>query len=193
MVTISHPPVCVSINWKRRSRSLRQCGRRSRPALRERITAWTEAYCEPKPDPFPPIIVGAFGPKMLRLTAKYADGWNVSSTGIHQYRHLVAEFEHACAEVGRDPATVRRSWCGGCICVPTQAQAEHLAGARYRADEDDFSFVGTPRQVLEQMRAFINLGVDYFMVDCSGFPSLTTLELLVSEVVPTLNHQTAII
>ncbi|MCA9925628.1 MAG: LLM class flavin-dependent oxidoreductase, partial [Anaerolineales bacterium] len=69
----------------------------------------TEAYCEPKPDPIPPIIVGAFGPKMLRLTAKYADGWNVSSTGIRQYRRLVAAFERACAEVGRDPATVRRS------------------------------------------------------------------------------------
>ena len=153
----------------------------------------TEAYCEPKPDPRPPIIIGAFGPKMLRLTAKYADGWNVSSTGIHQYRQLVAEFEQACAEVGRDPATVRRSWCGGCICAPTQAQAEQLAGARYRADEDDFSFVGTPRQLVEQMRAFIDLGVDYFMVDCGGFPNLTTLELLVSEVLPALNHQAATI
>ena len=29
--------------------------------------------CEPKPNPMPPIMVGAFGPKMLRVTAKYAD------------------------------------------------------------------------------------------------------------------------
>ncbi|MCA9916604.1 MAG: LLM class flavin-dependent oxidoreductase [Anaerolineales bacterium] len=148
----------------------------------------TEAYCEPKPDPIPPIIIGAFSPKMLRLTAKYADGWNVSSTGIQLYRQLVAEFEQACAEVGRDPVTVRRSWCGGCICAPTQAQAEQMAGARYGADEDDFSFVGTPGQLVEQMRAFIDLGVDYFMVDCGGFPNLTTLELLVSEVLPALNQ-----
>lgn len=148
----------------------------------------TEAYCEPKPDPLPPIIVGAFGPKMLRLTARYADGWNISSTGIHQYRLLVAEFERACAEVGRDPATVRRSWGGGCLCAPTQAQVERLAGTRYRVDEDDFNLVGTPRQLIEQMRAFIDLGVDYFMVDCGGFPNLTTLELLLSEVIPALNN-----
>ena len=100
---------------------------------------------------------------------------------------MVEECERACAEVGRDPATLRRKWGGGCVCAPTQAQAERLAGARYRADEDDFSFVGTPMQVIEQMRAFIDLGVDYFMVDCGGFPNLTTLELLVNEVVPALN------
>jgi alkanesulfonate monooxygenase SsuD/methylene tetrahydromethanopterin reductase-like flavin-dependent oxidoreductase (luciferase family) len=82
-----------------------------------------DAFCEPKPDPLPPIMIGAFKPKMLRITAKYADEWNVSSTEIRQYHHLVAEFERACADVDRDPATVRRSWGGGCICMPTQADA----------------------------------------------------------------------
>ena len=37
------------------------------------------------------------------------------------------------------------------------------------------------------MRAFIEMGVDYFMLDCAGFPELTTLELLVSEVLPMWN------
>lgn len=146
-----------------------------------------DAYCEPKPDPVPPILVGAFGPKMLRLTARYADGWNVSSTGIERYRALVAEFERACAEVGRDPATVRRSWGGGCVCAPTAAQVKRLAGTRYLSTADDFNLVGTPMQLIEQMRPFIDLGVDYFMVDCGGFPDLTTLELLVNEVIPALN------
>jgi len=147
----------------------------------------TEACCEPKPDPIPTIMVGAFKPKMLRLTAKYADWWNVSSTGIEGYRRLAGECERACAEVGRDPATLRRSWGGGCVCAPTQAQAESLAGERYGVDEDNFDFVGTPVQVVEQMRAFIDLGVDYFMLDCGGFPDLTTLEMLIHEVLPALN------
>jgi len=147
-----------------------------------------DAYCEPKPAPVPPIMVGAFGPKMLRLTARYADGWNVSSTHIGGYRRLVEVFERACAEVGRDPATVRRSWGGGCVCAPTQAEVDRLAGERYRPDDpDDFNFVGTPQQIVEQMRPFIDLGVDYFMVDCGGFPNLTTLELLINEVLPALN------
>lgn len=147
------------------------------------------AYCEPRPDPIPPIMVGAFGPKMLRLTAKYADEWNVSSTGLVEYRRVVDEFEKACEDVGRDPSTVRRSWCGGCACARTQAKAEQIAGDRYNASNpgDDFGFVGTPEQLMEQMRSFIDLGITSFMVDCGGFPDLTTFELLVHEVIPALN------
>lgn len=148
-----------------------------------------EARCEPKPDPIPTVMIGAFRPKMLRLAAKYADGWNVSSTGVEGYRRMAEEFERACAEVGRDPSTVRRSWSGGCACAPTQKEAEVFAGDLYSADNalDDFGFVGTPRQLIEQMRPFIDLGVDYFMLDCGGFPKLTTLEMLIHEVLPALN------
>jgi hypothetical protein len=32
------------------------------------------------------------------------------------------------------------------------------------------------------------LGVDYFMLDCGGFPRLTTVELLIDEVLPALNR-----
>lgn len=148
-----------------------------------------EAFCEPKPTPLPTVMVGAFKPKMLRLTAQYADWWNVSSTGVEGYQRIVHEFERACMDVGRDSTQVRRSWCGGCACAPTQRAAETIAGDRYNAKntDDDFGFVGTPEQIIEQMRLFINLGVDYFMLDCGGFPNLTTLELLVSEVLPVLN------
>lgn len=148
-----------------------------------------DADCGPKPNPVPPILIGAFKPKMLRITAKYADEWNVSSTGIGKYRRLVVDFERACADVGRDPSSVRRSWGGGCVCMPTQAEVERIAGKRYRNDnEDDFDFVGTPRQIIDQMLPFIDLGVSSFMVDCGGFPNLTTLEMLVNEVLPALNR-----
>jgi alkanesulfonate monooxygenase SsuD/methylene tetrahydromethanopterin reductase-like flavin-dependent oxidoreductase (luciferase family) len=147
------------------------------------------AHCEPKPDPLPLVMVGAFKPKMLRLTAQYADWWNVSSTGIEGYRRMAVACERACAEVGRDPATLRRTWCGGCVCAPTQAEADAIAGDRYNTNSafDDFDFVGTPQQIIAQMRPFIDMGVDYFIVDCGGFPKLTTLELLINEVLPALN------
>lgn len=149
-----------------------------------------DARCEPRPDPLPPIMVGAFKPKMLRLTARHADWWNVSSTGPGAYRRMAAEFERACVEVGRDPASLRRTWVGGCACASTQAEAEALAGDRFSADNDDkdFGFVGTPQQVIEQMQRFVELGVDYFMLDCAGFPELTALDLLVNEVLPMWNR-----
>jgi alkanesulfonate monooxygenase SsuD/methylene tetrahydromethanopterin reductase-like flavin-dependent oxidoreductase (luciferase family) len=134
-------------------------------------------------------MVGAFKPKMQCITAKYADEWNISSTGIGKYRRLVADFERSCLEVGRDPGTVRRSWCGGCILRPTQAEATLIAGERYDSDpNDDFDFVGTPSCILEQIRPFIDLGVRSFMFDCGGFPDLTTLELLIDKILPAVNN-----
>jgi hypothetical protein len=44
-----------------------------------------------------------------------------------------------------------------------------------------------PRQIIAQMRPFIDLGVSAFLVDCGGFPDLTTLDLLIREVLPELN------
>ena len=78
---------------------------------------------------------------------------------------------------------------GGCACAPTQEQAHALAEDLFSPDndEDDFDFLGTPKQVIDQMRPFADAGVDYFILDCSGFPNLTTLELLINEVLPALN------
>ena len=151
-----------------------------------------DARCEPKPDPPPPIMIGAFRPRMLRLAARRADWWNVSSTEIGKYRTLVGELERACEAIGRDPATVRRTVGGGCVCAPTAAAVAAIVAGQRRAGEDAAydpgDFVGTPAQLIAQMRPFIELGVDYFMLDCGGFPDLTTVETLIREVLPVLNR-----
>jgi alkanesulfonate monooxygenase SsuD/methylene tetrahydromethanopterin reductase-like flavin-dependent oxidoreductase (luciferase family) len=132
-------------------------------------------------------MVGAFGTKMLRLVARHADWWNVSSTGIAAYSGYVEQLERACDEVGRDPATLRRVWSGGCTCAPTEAEVERLTAGWPQDDDDDFDFAGTPARVVEQMRPFIDLGVDCFLLDCGGFPRLTTVETLARDVLPMLN------
>jgi alkanesulfonate monooxygenase SsuD/methylene tetrahydromethanopterin reductase-like flavin-dependent oxidoreductase (luciferase family) len=126
---------------------------------------------------------------MLGLTAQYAAWWNVSSTSITAYERMLRDFERACKDIGRDPVEVLRTWGGGCVCARTREAAEAIAGARYgmQNDPEDFDFVGTPGQIIEQMQPFIDMGVDYFMLDCGGFPNLTTLELLVNEVLPAVN------
>ena len=127
---------------------------------------------------------------MLRLAATYAAEWDVSSTSIARYETLTGAFERACAEVGRDPSTVERSWSGGCACAPTQAEAEALAGDLFSADPaaEDFGFVGTPEQIVEQMRHFMDLGVQRFKLDCVDFPRVRGLDLLIHEVLPALKN-----
>jgi len=144
-----------------------------------------DAWCEPKPDPLPIIMVGGSKPRMLRLVARYADWWNVSWTRIEDYRAQVEECERACIKEQRDPATLRRTWFGGCLCAPTEKDIKALNKNGMSAGP---AFVGTPAQIIDQMRPFIDLGVDYFMLSSGGFPELTTLEMLVSEVLPALNR-----
>jgi alkanesulfonate monooxygenase SsuD/methylene tetrahydromethanopterin reductase-like flavin-dependent oxidoreductase (luciferase family) len=146
------------------------------------------AHCEPRPDPVPPLMIGAFRPKMLGLAAKHADWWNVSSSGPKRYSRMAAELERACLEVGRSPSTIRRTWGGGLACAATRVMAEELAALRgsNTNDFDDFDFVGTPTQIAEQMRAFMDMGVDYFMLDAADFPRLDGLEMLIRDVIPAL-------
>jgi len=71
-----------------------------------------DALCEPKPvqHPHPPIVVGGMQPKMLRVVARHADEWNMPSySGPQEWGEVSARLDEACAEVGRDPAGIRRS------------------------------------------------------------------------------------
>ncbi len=63
----------------------------------------------PRPEGIP-IMIGAEGERMLRLTARHADAWNrafVSS--VEEVAARQAAVDAACRDVGRDPATLARS------------------------------------------------------------------------------------
>lgn len=64
----------------------------------------------PRPDG-PPILIGAKGPRMLRLAATYADLWNAEGPvqGPEDISKRQAEADAACTAVGREPATLGRS------------------------------------------------------------------------------------
>jgi alkanesulfonate monooxygenase SsuD/methylene tetrahydromethanopterin reductase-like flavin-dependent oxidoreductase (luciferase family) len=60
----------------------------------------------------PPIVIAARGPKMLRLTARYADGWNWWSVGppdADKLREALSDLDRACELEGRDPASLTRT------------------------------------------------------------------------------------
>ena len=68
------------------------------------------ASFSPKPvqRPHPPIIVGGEGsPRSLRLAARYADEYNMSSAGPEACAEAFARLDEECRKIGRDPATMR--------------------------------------------------------------------------------------
>jgi F420-dependent oxidoreductase-like protein len=71
-----------------------------------------DAIAEPKPvqRPHPPIWIGGSGPKRtLRLAAEYADVWNAAGGQPEAVAAASAILDQHCADIGRDPAQIRRS------------------------------------------------------------------------------------
>jgi hypothetical protein len=66
--------------------------------------------------PRPPLIVAAMGPVMLGHAARHADIWNSISFAktfeaqLEETRQRVAAMDAQCARIGRDPASLRRSY-----------------------------------------------------------------------------------
>ncbi len=67
-----------------------------------------EAAILPPPRPTLPILVAATGERMLRLTARHADAWQIAWFGRpdERYRKRHADLLAACAAERRDPATL---------------------------------------------------------------------------------------
>ncbi len=80
----------------------------------------------PLQKPRPPIIIAAHGYRGLRLVSRYADGWNslggqpyrlardpskrvTLAEAVAETRRMSERLDEYCREIGRDPATIRRS------------------------------------------------------------------------------------
>jgi probable F420-dependent oxidoreductase len=111
-----------------------------------------DAPADPKPVQSPlPIVVGTRGPRMLRITARYASEWNTWGTpelaGEHRTRLV-----QACEKAGRDPATM---W--------TSANAMVALGAT-QAPPGRAAVWGSPQQMIDEFGKYAELGFDEFIV-----------------------------
>lgn len=72
------------------------------------------AICEPKPvqRPGPPLLIGAWGNKSLRVVAEHADIWNIPGPPWQNVEFLSDRsrvLDELCAKIGRDPREILRS------------------------------------------------------------------------------------
>jgi probable F420-dependent oxidoreductase len=137
-----------------------------------------DAVLEPRPERRPPLWLGGKGgPRLLRLAARRADGWNVVwRMSPEAYATKVDDVRRACDEAGRDPSTFRRSVGLYSLIGEDGAAAraaferagaaapgDAMAGedlASWRAD----TLSGTPDEILERVVAFEDLGVEELIV-----------------------------
>ena len=143
----------------------------------------TDAICEPRPDPVPPIVVGAGGVRSIRLAAKYADGWNPAVSTLSGFRERLAIFHQHCEDLERDPASIETSWFG-ILCVGASEAAARERNRRHGQREG--AFVGSPTQVIEQMQSFIDLGVSRFILEIPEFSDEEVIGILKEDILPAL-------
>jgi alkanesulfonate monooxygenase SsuD/methylene tetrahydromethanopterin reductase-like flavin-dependent oxidoreductase (luciferase family) len=141
------------------------------------------AYCEPLPDPPPPVMLGGDGEKfLLRAVAEHADWWNTVARPLPVMRHKLAVLEDHCREVGRDYASIRKTLTRTVYLARTRAEAEQRAGARLADPVPPFA--GDPAALVDHLDELVSLGFDLFQLVFAGFPDTTDMRLFVDEVLP---------
>ncbi len=102
----------------------------------------------------PSLMVGSFGPRMMRLTARYADQWNTCYlSGPKALLRPRKALWKACAEEGRDPATLLVS--GTVMLEFPDLMGKEKAGRG--------SLTGTVEDLAAALAGFEKLGVAHLM------------------------------
>ena len=141
------------------------------PAAGERVTRFEAAIetvhgllhddavrFDPRPVSLP-ILVGTGSPRMMRITARWADVWNTWGNPI-ELRRRTELFMTACAAVDRDPATIRRSSQAMVFLTDDDATSTKL---RAKAPADR-SLIGRPSELIDLIGTYVEAGVNEFAI-----------------------------
>jgi alkanesulfonate monooxygenase SsuD/methylene tetrahydromethanopterin reductase-like flavin-dependent oxidoreductase (luciferase family) len=145
-----------------------------------------DAYCEPRPEPPPIVMIGGDGEKLtLRAVAEHADWWNSVMRPASVLQHKLGVLEQHCHDVGRDFASIRKTITLTVYLSRDRSEAQRWAGARLERPNPPFA--GEPAALVEHIQELVELGFDNFQMVFAGFPETTDLRLFVDEVLPAFN------
>ncbi len=142
------------------------------------------AVMNPRPvqSPRPPILVAALGPRMIRHAVRHADIWNSLSflptfdEQLAETRGRVDTVDAECVAIGRDPATLRRSY------TMYDTQGRHNGGA--------ISYYESTGAFIDQVSRVIELGMSdiglYYPLTPTQLP---VFERIAAEVLPMLRER----
>jgi alkanesulfonate monooxygenase SsuD/methylene tetrahydromethanopterin reductase-like flavin-dependent oxidoreductase (luciferase family) len=126
--------------------------------------------------PRPPLMIGGNGPRMLRIAAEHADTWNTFGGAdvesceemIKLTRERNCRLDGYCAEIGRDPKTLRRS-----VLIYTNEEYQRL--------------YSVPGAFEEIVKCYLDIGITEIVF---FYPFVTMLmpmfEHIVNEAIPRL-------
>jgi alkanesulfonate monooxygenase SsuD/methylene tetrahydromethanopterin reductase-like flavin-dependent oxidoreductase (luciferase family) len=142
-----------------------------------------DAYCEPKPNPVPPILIGGDGDKyLLRAVAEHGDWWLPYSRRLDVLEHKIDLLKDHCREVGRDYESIRKTYTLTCYLSRDRAAAESRAGAAL--ERENPAFAGDAAGLRDHLDGLADLGFDLFQLVFPNFPETDDMQMFVDEVLP---------
>ena len=125
----------------------------------------------------PRLLAGGEGsPRSMRIAARYADEFNLSSSSPDTARTKFAELRAACEAIGRDPATMGRSVMAGVLIGRSDAEVETRKAALLAAFGNEEGgeawfttrerrwVIGTPDRARAMVARFADAGAERLML-----------------------------
>lgn len=151
----------------------------------------------------PPLLIGTQGgPKMLSLAARHADIWNTWWVSPASFREYSTQLDNFLYAIGRQPREIKRTVMLGLFIehptanleqqvnmmrrymgMPNQPLGDVLAELR----RNEGCLVGTPNQLIEQIRAYIDAGAEEIILDCHDLADDRWFQVFTKQVIPYLS------
>ena len=153
----------------------------------------SDAVSLPKPvqKPYPPVLVGGGGDKMLRVIARHANAWDCGFESLKGVKKEISRLEAACAEVGRNRAEIENTFQSRLIISEVEEDAlkraeEWREERRGKSEDPDWRFAvkGSPQTCAKTLKGYVDTGVTHFTLLIADVTSLKPLRLFADTVIP---------
>ena len=142
-----------------------------------------DAYCEPRPDPPPPIMLGGAGERYtLGLVARQADWWNDLGRPLDAARHKMDVLRERCDAEGRDFGSIRKTVTARIFINRSHARAKKRAEGW--SGSEKAPGVGDPSAVRDYFEQLVEIGFDLCITCFPRFQELDDMKLFMEEVAP---------
>jgi alkanesulfonate monooxygenase SsuD/methylene tetrahydromethanopterin reductase-like flavin-dependent oxidoreductase (luciferase family) len=159
---------------------------------------WKKSNPKPARNPIPLLMGGRGEKRALPMIAREAAEWNLSHMNAAEYQQKREVLEESCRAIGRDPSTIRHSTMATYIIGRDRNDLRERAAKMrdflpnlHGRDIDgalsairERGLVGTPDEIVDQIRGYAALGVDLFMLQHFLLDDRDALKLLADEVIP---------
>lgn len=145
------------------------------------------AICSPKPiqNPHPPIMVGGSGQKLIAVAAKHATRYNHPFGTPEILQSKIEMLKIQCKKIKRNFNDIENSVLLRVLVgkdkddikqIITQLKKKNESISEFIMRSKDSIALGTPDEVIEYLQKYVNIGINYFIVNFIGLSN--TLEML---------------